>query len=472
MTSRQRAPLQQGRQHAHSAHDRRPGTGNGRMTAAARPRRPSPARPLPVRRRRVLRPSPLHEFPLLVRVRRHGQAGGHVSHLGLGVRHGAWQLAAVHHAGDAAGQRVDAGARGRCADGGAGGRAAVCGHGVRDRPGGDEWDGCRHGEHLGVSQSGEWRRADGRHHGHLRHRAPGCGDRPFGEDTAPLTGDPNRFAGKQLDAATALHYFDARYYRQTWGRFTQVDPLHVGAAMTDPQRWNRYAYAGNNPLRWTDPSGLLKEPRPTPTFRSGVNGCEDFPSFCFGGGGGVPIEEYCRFFTICSGDGFGDFRPRLPRPIPRPPNPSWPGGPGANPAPPAPPGPPPPQPPGPTPKPAPEPDGEPGPTPPKGCKPMPYVDRYLMHVNAFTINVGKLLPTVAGGVMPKTWAPKTKGRPAALGSQNNLTSTVRGIFSGAWTRTPFVRHSSATIGVGTMMIGMYNFGVFTSGIGSCSLSWL
>ena len=30
--------------------------------------------------------------------------------------------------------------------------------------------------------------------------------RPFGEDVAPLTGDPNRFAGKQLDPEAALVY--------------------------------------------------------------------------------------------------------------------------------------------------------------------------------------------------------------------------------------------------------------------------
>jgi RHS repeat-associated protein len=82
---------------------------------------------------------------------------------------------------------------------------------------------------------------------------------------APLTGDPNRFAGKQLDAETALHYFDARYYRQTWGRFTSVDPLHVGAAMTDPQQWNRYAHARNNPLKYADPTGL------SVTFTSGIS---------------------------------------------------------------------------------------------------------------------------------------------------------------------------------------------------------
>ena len=79
---------------------------------------------------------------------------------------------------------------------------------------------------------------------------------PFGEDAAPITGNPLRFGGKELDAETALHYFEARYYRQTWGRFTQVDPLHVGAAMLDPQQWNRYAYARNNPLAYSDFSGL------------------------------------------------------------------------------------------------------------------------------------------------------------------------------------------------------------------------
>jgi RHS repeat-associated protein len=79
---------------------------------------------------------------------------------------------------------------------------------------------------------------------------------PFGEETTEPTNDPFRFAGKELDAETRLHYFAARYYRNTWGRFTSVDPLHVGAAMIDPQQWNRYAYARNNPLAYVDPSGL------------------------------------------------------------------------------------------------------------------------------------------------------------------------------------------------------------------------
>jgi RHS repeat-associated protein len=71
---------------------------------------------------------------------------------------------------------------------------------------------------------------------------------PFGEDTQPLTGDPMRFAGKELDPESALMNFEARYYRNTWGRFMQVDLVHVEAALLDPQQWNRYAYARNNPV--------------------------------------------------------------------------------------------------------------------------------------------------------------------------------------------------------------------------------
>lgn len=57
-------------------------------------------------------------------------------------------------------------------------------------------------------------------------------------------------------AVNARSYFGARYYRADLGRFTTVDPeLNIKDALVDPQRWNRYAYARNNPLRYTDPNG-------------------------------------------------------------------------------------------------------------------------------------------------------------------------------------------------------------------------
>ena len=81
---------------------------------------------------------------------------------------------------------------------------------------------------------------------------------PFGEEwpaTPPQPG-PRLFAGKERDQATGFDYFGGRYYANTTGRFTTVDPaLDATAAVTNPQRWNRYAYVSNNPIAKVDPSG-------------------------------------------------------------------------------------------------------------------------------------------------------------------------------------------------------------------------
>jgi RHS repeat-associated protein len=63
------------------------------------------------------------------------------------------------------------------------------------------------------------------------------------------------------DPANARSYFGARYYRADLGRFTTVDPVYTWQEnLTDPQRWNRYAYVRNNPLRYTDPDGRCLYP--------------------------------------------------------------------------------------------------------------------------------------------------------------------------------------------------------------------
>jgi RHS repeat-associated protein len=66
----------------------------------------------------------------------------------------------------------------------------------------------------------------------------------------------NRFTSKERDAETGLDFFLARYYSGAQGRFLSVDPENAGAKHEDPQSWNAYAYARNNPLMYTDPSGL------------------------------------------------------------------------------------------------------------------------------------------------------------------------------------------------------------------------
>jgi len=63
-----------------------------------------------------------------------------------------------------------------------------------------------------------------------------------------------KFTGKERDSESGLDYMDARYYGSTMGRFMSPDPL--GGHTEDPQTLNRYAYARNNPLVYTDTTGL------------------------------------------------------------------------------------------------------------------------------------------------------------------------------------------------------------------------
>jgi RHS repeat-associated protein len=63
-----------------------------------------------------------------------------------------------------------------------------------------------------------------------------------------------KFTGKERDAESGLDFFGARYTSSAQGRFTSADPL--GGHREDPQTLNRYTYARNDPLRFTDPTGL------------------------------------------------------------------------------------------------------------------------------------------------------------------------------------------------------------------------
>jgi len=47
----------------------------------------------------------------------------------------------------------------------------------------------------------------------------------------------------------------ARYYENIIGRFLSPDPENAGADPNDPQSWNAYSYAGDNPTTNTDPTG-------------------------------------------------------------------------------------------------------------------------------------------------------------------------------------------------------------------------
>lgn len=71
--------------------------------------------------------------------------------------------------------------------------------------------------------------------------------------TSGTMAGPFGYAGEQTDPETGLQYLRARYYDPDLGRFLSRDTLAV-----DPERvgtWHRYAYVGNDPVTFVDPTG-------------------------------------------------------------------------------------------------------------------------------------------------------------------------------------------------------------------------
>jgi len=91
----------------------------------------------------------------------------------------------------------------------------------------------------------------------------------FGIVDAALTSGtqptPFQYTGEPRDSETGLVYLRARSYDPTVGRFMQADPLRKSGPGV--AGWNRYAYVGNNPIRFTDPTGSMAtgvNPEPAP----------------------------------------------------------------------------------------------------------------------------------------------------------------------------------------------------------------
>jgi len=83
---------------------------------------------------------------------------------------------------------------------------------------------------------------------------------PFGEEIARTGyGSDNirkQFTSYERDGETGLDYAQARYFAHGYGRFSSPDRLMAIGRASSPQTWNRYSYVGNNPLVFTDPTGL------------------------------------------------------------------------------------------------------------------------------------------------------------------------------------------------------------------------
>jgi RHS repeat-associated protein len=86
----------------------------------------------------------------------------------------------------------------------------------------------------------------------------------FGPELAGSTAEPSaaalKYTGHERDewssgSPDTLDYMHARYYSPWLGRFSSVDK--APAESDKPQTWNRYSYAINNPVLYTDPSGNI-----------------------------------------------------------------------------------------------------------------------------------------------------------------------------------------------------------------------
>ncbi len=98
---------------------------------------------------------------------------------------------------------------------------------------------------------------------------------PFGairtDSVSQGSAEQRKYIGKEYDVETGLNYLEARYYDGKLGRFLSQDIVHLSLGdpnaikqitgqelqvfLSDPQNFNSYSYARNNPISLKDPNG-------------------------------------------------------------------------------------------------------------------------------------------------------------------------------------------------------------------------
>jgi RHS repeat-associated protein len=89
-----------------------------------------------------------------------------------------------------------------------------------------------------------------------------CASLPFGDgNSCTASGTGADFASVLYDAEDNLYKAQMRQLSVSQAHWMHPDPAGLAAVdPTNPQTWNRYAYVGNNPTSFTDPSGLVSMP--------------------------------------------------------------------------------------------------------------------------------------------------------------------------------------------------------------------
>ena len=118
-----------------------------------------------------------------------------------------------------------------------------------------------HSDHLGSAQFvTDWR---GRQYEHIEYTP--YGELWIEEVAAGLDKLPFRFTGKEMDEETGLYYYGARYLDPKYSRWISTDPAlseymagsSVGAGgIYNTVNFNVYHYGNNNPIKYTDPTGM------------------------------------------------------------------------------------------------------------------------------------------------------------------------------------------------------------------------
>ena len=131
-----------------------------------------------------------------------------------------------------------------------------------------------HSDHLGSAQFvTDWR---GRQYEHIEYTP--YGELWIEEVAAGLDKLPFRFTGKEMDEETGLYYYGARYFDPKYSRWLSGDPAlsdYIPKAPIDDKakkhnenlpgmggvfnvvNLHLYHYAGNNPVKYTDPDGRI-----------------------------------------------------------------------------------------------------------------------------------------------------------------------------------------------------------------------
>ncbi|MGH8583974.1 MAG: RHS repeat-associated core domain-containing protein [Gammaproteobacteria bacterium] len=78
---------------------------------------------------------------------------------------------------------------------------------------------------------------------------------PYGQELNRDAPNEPGYTGKFEEPDLGISDFGARWYDPRIGRFLAIDP--VGFSTNNPQGFNRYAYANNNPYRFVDPDGRI-----------------------------------------------------------------------------------------------------------------------------------------------------------------------------------------------------------------------